>query len=81
MIFLNKMKKSPIFNRFNIIFWVLGFLLLGIGAWSRLEKNNLYSQLSLFYLDPAWILVIVGTIIWCIGFSGKIIIPESIGSG
>uniref|UniRef100_A0A915LIP8 Tetraspanin n=1 Tax=Meloidogyne javanica TaxID=6303 RepID=A0A915LIP8_MELJA len=42
----------------------------GIGLWSRLEKNNLYSQLALFYLDPAWVLIIVGAIIWSIGFSG-----------
>lgn len=58
---------------FNVIFWILGFLLLGVGAWSRLEKNNLYSQLALFYLDPAWLLIIIGSIIFCIGFSGILI--------
>ncbi|KAF7636576.1 Tetraspanin [Meloidogyne graminicola] len=61
--------KYTVFG-FNVVFWALGFLLLGIGLWSRLEKNNLYSQLSLFYLDPAWVLIIVGAIIWSIGFSG-----------
>uniref|UniRef100_A0A914LP42 Tetraspanin n=1 Tax=Meloidogyne incognita TaxID=6306 RepID=A0A914LP42_MELIC len=61
--------KYTVFG-FNVVFWALGFLLLGIGLWSRLEKNNLYSQLALFYLDPAWVLIIVGAIIWSIGFSG-----------
>lgn len=58
---------------FNVLFWILGFLLLGVGVWSRLEKDNLYSQLALFYLDPAWLLVIIGGVIFCIGFSGLLI--------
>lgn len=50
--------------------------MLAIGVWAQLEKNNPYSQLnrlSKFYLDPAWVLIIVGTLTFAIGFSGKLL--------
>lgn len=46
-----------------------------IGVWAQIEKNP-YSQLSTqihkFYLDPAWMFVIIGALIFIIGFSGCI---------
>ncbi|KAI6197891.1 hypothetical protein M3Y94_01279100 [Aphelenchoides besseyi] len=60
---------------FNIIFWILGFLCLAVGCWAQLEKNNPYTQLnrlSKFYLDPAWMLIIIGALTFAIGFSGCI---------
>jgi tetraspanin-5 len=59
---------------FNIVFWIIGFLMLLVGVWAQLEKNNPYTQLnrlSKFYLDPAWMLIIFGTLTFAIGFSGK----------
>ncbi|KAI6190770.1 Tetraspanin 26A [Aphelenchoides bicaudatus] len=60
---------------FNIVFWIVGFMMLVIGVWAQLEKNNPYTQLnrlSKFYLDPAWMLIIFGTLTFAIGFSGCI---------
>jgi tetraspanin-5 len=46
-----------------------------LGAWALIEKNP-YSEigprLTKFYLDPAWMLLIVGACIFVIGFSGCI---------
>ncbi|KAI6243236.1 Tetraspanin 26A [Aphelenchoides fujianensis] len=60
---------------FNIVFWILGFLMLVVGCWAQFEKNNPYTQLnrlSKFYLDPAWLLIIIGAMTFAIGFSGCI---------
>uniref|UniRef100_A0A0K0FPE2 Tetraspanin n=1 Tax=Strongyloides venezuelensis TaxID=75913 RepID=A0A0K0FPE2_STRVS len=64
--------KYSVFG-FNVSFWILGFALLAIGIWAQIEKTNPYTQLnrlSKFYLDPSMILIIVGAIIFLIGFSG-----------
>ncbi|KAH7725470.1 tetraspanin family protein [Aphelenchoides avenae] len=64
--------KYTVFG-FNVVFWIIGFLLLSIGVWAQIEKNNPYSQLnrlSKFYLDPAWMLIIIGAVTFAIGFSG-----------
>jgi tetraspanin-5 len=56
-----------------VIFWITGFLLLSVGTWAQIEKNNPYTQLnrlSKFYLDPAWMLIIIGAVTFAIGFSG-----------
>lgn len=49
--------------------------MLLLGAWALVEKNP-YSEITprlvKFYLDPAWLLVIVGSGIFIIGFSGCI---------
>ncbi|KAK0397768.1 hypothetical protein QR680_002260 [Steinernema hermaphroditum] len=71
---INCCVKYTVFG-FNVVFWIVGFLLLTIGAWAQIEKNNPYSQLnraSKFYLDPAWILIVVGAVTFLIGFSGCI---------
>lgn len=57
---------------FNVAFWIMGFFLLSIGVWAQIEKSTVYSQLSKFYMDPAWLLIIIGAIIFMIGFSGCI---------
>jgi len=58
---------------FNVIFWIIGFLMLAVGLWAQFEKNNPYSQLnrlSKFYLDPALLITIVGAFTFIVGFSG-----------
>ncbi|CAD5228003.1 unnamed protein product [Bursaphelenchus xylophilus] len=60
---------------FNVIFWIVGFLMIAAGVWAQVEKNNPYTQLnrlSKFYLDPALMLIIIGTLTFAIGFSGCI---------
>lgn len=59
---------------FNVIFWIVGLLMLAAGVWAQVEKNNPYSQLnrlSKFYLDPALMLIIIGATTFAIGFSGE----------
>jgi len=52
---------------------VIGFLFLAIGTWAQIEKTNPYyqvKQLSKFYLDPSWMIIMVGAVTFIIGFSG-----------
>ncbi|CAH0723847.1 unnamed protein product, partial [Brenthis ino] len=56
----------------NVLFWFLGLIVLAIGVWAWSEKdtfNNL-SRLTNIALDPAFILICVGTITFIIGFTG-----------
>ncbi|CAG9579881.1 unnamed protein product [Danaus chrysippus] len=56
----------------NILFWFLGLIILAVGVWAWTEKdtfNNL-SRLTNIALDPAFILICVGTITFIIGFTG-----------
>lgn len=59
---------------FNVVFWLAGGLFLGIGIWAWMEKGTFSNITSLtnFVLDPAFIFIIVGTIIFVLGFSGCI---------
>ncbi|XP_077999376.1 tetraspanin-5-like [Glandiceps talaboti] len=59
---------------FNVIFWLAGGLFLGIGIWAWTEKGTFSNITSLtnFVLDPAFIFIIVGAIIFILGFSGCI---------
>ncbi|CAD6196804.1 unnamed protein product [Caenorhabditis auriculariae] len=64
--------KYSVFG-FNVIFFLLGVTLLLIGTWAQIEKNNIYSHLnkaSKLYLDPTWLLLVVGLLTFIIGFSG-----------
>uniref|UniRef100_A0AC34PUE7 Tetraspanin n=1 Tax=Panagrolaimus sp. JU765 TaxID=591449 RepID=A0AC34PUE7_9BILA len=64
--------KYTVFG-FNVVFWIIGFLMLAVGVWAQLEKNNPYSQLnrlSKFYLDPALLLSVIGLFTFVVGFSG-----------
>ncbi|XP_018022470.1 tetraspanin-5 isoform X1 [Hyalella azteca] len=63
--------KYVIFG-FNVIFWLLGLNILGIGVWAWTEKdtfNNL-SRLTNIALDPAFVLIVTGLITFTIGFTG-----------
>ncbi|ELU03300.1 hypothetical protein CAPTEDRAFT_26419, partial [Capitella teleta] len=53
-------------------FQLLGGAMLGIGMWAWSEKDmfNNISQLTQVTLDPALILIIVGAVIFIIGFTG-----------
>ncbi|XP_070539946.1 tetraspanin-33-like [Ptychodera flava] len=56
---------------FNFIFWVVGFLMLGLGIWATVEKGvgNVMDYLDLL-TDPAIVLIVVGAVIFIIGFAG-----------
>ena len=62
-------------DRFCCFVQIIGFCLLAVGVWAQLEKNpysQLSHQISKFYLDPAWLLIIVGGVTFVLGFSGCI---------
>ncbi|KRZ32533.1 Tetraspanin-5 [Trichinella pseudospiralis] len=66
--------KYMVFS-FNVVFWLIGLTILLVGLWAQIEKNpfsQLGTRLSKFYLDPAWILIIVGGVTFIIGFTGCI---------
>lgn len=59
---------------FNVIFWIIGGLMLAVGLWAWAEKDmftNL-SKLSQIPLDPALLLILSGSLIYIIGFTGCI---------
>ncbi|XP_036608939.1 tetraspanin-17 isoform X2 [Trichosurus vulpecula] len=60
---------------FNIVFWLLGAVLLVIGLWAWGEKgvlSNISSLTHLSGLDPVWFFVVVGGIMSVLGFAGCI---------
>ncbi|RZF45966.1 hypothetical protein LSTR_LSTR008343 [Laodelphax striatellus] len=63
--------KYMIFG-FNVMFWLLGLCILAVGIWAWSEKdtfNNL-GRLANIALDPAFVLICVGTLTFIIGFTG-----------
>ncbi|XP_060526364.1 tetraspanin-5 isoform X3 [Cylas formicarius] len=63
--------KYMIFG-FNVLFWLLGLCILTVGVWAWSEKdifNNL-GKVANVALDPAFILICVGTLTFIIGFTG-----------
>ncbi|XP_022903910.1 tetraspanin-5 isoform X3 [Onthophagus taurus] len=63
--------KYMIFG-FNVLFWLLGLGILTVGVWAWSEKdtfNNL-SKIANVALDPAFILICIGTVTFVIGFTG-----------
>ncbi|KAJ8985621.1 hypothetical protein NQ317_015115 [Molorchus minor] len=63
--------KFTIFG-FNVLFWLLGLGILTIGVWAWSEKdifNNL-GRVANFALDPAFVLICIGTVTFIIGFTG-----------
>ncbi|XP_076260648.1 tetraspanin 26A isoform X1 [Rhynchophorus ferrugineus] len=63
--------KYMIFG-FNVLFWLLGLCILTVGVWAWSEKdifNNL-GKVANIALDPAFILICVGTVTFVIGFTG-----------
>ncbi|XP_048521363.1 tetraspanin-5-like isoform X3 [Dendroctonus ponderosae] len=63
--------KYMIFG-FNVLFWLMGLSILTVGVWAWSEKdifNNL-GKVANVALDPAFILICVGTVTFVIGFTG-----------
>lgn len=63
--------KYMIFG-FNVLFWLLGLGILTVGVWAWSEKdtfNNL-GKVANIALDPAFILICIGTVTFIIGFTG-----------
>lgn len=63
--------KYMIFG-FNVLFWLLGLGILTIGVWAWSEKdifNNL-GRVANIALDPAFVLICIGTVTFIIGFTG-----------
>ncbi|XP_019873956.2 tetraspanin-5 isoform X1 [Aethina tumida] len=63
--------KYMIFG-FNVLFWLLGLCILTVGVWAWSEKdifNNL-GKVANIALDPAFILICIGTLTFIIGFTG-----------
>ncbi|XP_044584722.1 tetraspanin-17 isoform X3 [Cotesia glomerata] len=63
--------KYVIFG-FNVLFWWLGLGIMAVGVWAWKEKETFsnLSRLTNVALDPAFILILVGTITSVIGFTG-----------
>ncbi|XP_062372380.1 tetraspanin-5a isoform X1 [Sardina pilchardus] len=60
---------------FNIIFWLLGMAFLAIALWAWSEKgvlSNLSSITDLGGLDPVWLFMVVGAVMFILGFAGCI---------
>uniref|UniRef100_A0A9J8AUK6 Tetraspanin n=1 Tax=Cyprinus carpio carpio TaxID=630221 RepID=A0A9J8AUK6_CYPCA len=60
---------------FNIIFWLLGVAFLGIGLWAWSEKgvlSNISSITDLGGFDPVWLFMVVGGVMFILGFTGCI---------
>ncbi|XP_067103556.1 tetraspanin-17 isoform X2 [Osmerus mordax] len=60
---------------FNILFWLLGASFLAIGLWAWAEKgvlSNLSSITDLGGFDPVWLFMVVGAVMFVLGFAGCI---------
>jgi tetraspanin-5 len=60
---------------FNILFWILGFLIGAIGIYAWIEKDTFdnFGRLTMggtLFFDPALVFVLVGIFMFCIGFAG-----------
>ncbi|CAF0846733.1 unnamed protein product, partial [Didymodactylos carnosus] len=60
---------------FNIIFWILGFLIAAIGVYAWVEKETFqnFGRLTMggaLFFDPALLFILVGVTMFCIGFAG-----------
>ncbi|CAF1308686.1 unnamed protein product [Didymodactylos carnosus] len=60
---------------FNIIFWILGFLIAAIGVYAWVEKETFqnFGRLTMggaLFFDPALLFILVGVTMFFIGFAG-----------
>ncbi|XP_055876339.1 tetraspanin-17-like [Biomphalaria glabrata] len=57
---------------FNVLFWVIGLLLLAIGLWAWSEKDVFHNvtRLTNLALDPALVFIVVGMSMFCMSFTG-----------
>ncbi|XP_060096187.1 tetraspanin-17 isoform X5 [Heteronotia binoei] len=59
----------------NVLFWLLGAAFLAIGLWAWAEKgvlSNLSSITDLGGFDPVWLFLVVGGVMFVLGFAGCI---------
>jgi len=63
--------KYVIFS-FNVIFWLTGLGIMAVGVWAWTEKDTFsnLSRLTNITLDPAFILIVAGSVTFVIGFTG-----------
>ena len=54
----------------NVMFWFISCLIILIGAYAMVAKQELYGKISSLTTDPALILVAIGTIMFTISFCG-----------
>lgn len=60
---------------FNVFFWLIGGLICGVGLWARVvyaQENNSLGLFGGWDLDPAVLFIIVGVIMFLLGFCGCI---------
>uniref|UniRef100_A0A671RK59 Tetraspanin-5-like n=1 Tax=Sinocyclocheilus anshuiensis TaxID=1608454 RepID=A0A671RK59_9TELE len=60
---------------FNIIFWLLGVAFLSVALWAWSEKgvlSNISSITDLGGFDPVWLFLVVGGVMFVLGFAGCI---------
>ena len=58
---------------FNVLFWLIGTSCVAVGLWAWSEKqvfDNLARIADLTFLDPALILIVIGGLMFSIGFCG-----------
>ncbi|XP_075466563.1 tetraspanin-14 [Ascaphus truei] len=58
---------------YNIIFWLSGMVLLGVGLWAWSEKgilSDITKVTRLHGFDPVWLVLLVGVIMFTLGFAG-----------
>ncbi|CAF0902169.1 unnamed protein product [Adineta steineri] len=60
---------------FNILFWILGFMIAAIGIYAWIEKDTFdnFGRLTMggtLFFDPALLFVLVGIFMFFIGFAG-----------
>jgi len=57
---------------FNVFFWLIGGLTVGVGLYARFEKTAYQDFFNDIVMDPAFALIIVGGIMFILGFTGCI---------
>ncbi|KAG8435009.1 hypothetical protein GDO86_013101 [Hymenochirus boettgeri] len=58
---------------YNIIFWLSGMVLLGVGLWAWSEKgilSDITKVTRLHGFDPVWLVLVVGVVMFTLGFAG-----------
>lgn len=53
---------------FNLVFWLVGGALLGIGLWARFDKG--WESVESLSTDPAIVLIVIGCVTFLVGFCG-----------